>query len=56
MLNGDAARYRVNDMVRSAEGHRASRPIAAGRRDRRTSAIRRVGAATATLLSIPFRH
>ena len=26
MLNGDVARYRVHDMVRSAEGHRAGRP------------------------------
>lgn len=56
MLNGDAAKYRVHDMVRSAEGHRAGRPIAAVRSDRRASTIRRVAAATAALLSLPFRH
>ena len=56
MLNGDAAKYRVHDMVRSAEGHRAGRPIAARRSDRRASTIRRVAAATAALLSLPFRH
>ncbi len=56
MLNGDAAKYRVHDMVRSAEGHRASRPIAAVRSDRRASTIRRVTAATVALLSVPFRH
>lgn len=56
MLNGDAARYRVHDMVRSAEGHRVGRPIAAGRSDRRATTIRRVAAATVALLSVPFRH
>jgi hypothetical protein len=56
MLNGDVARYRVHDMVRSAEGHRAGRSIAAVRRDRRASGIRRVAAATAAVLSLPFRH
>jgi hypothetical protein len=56
MLNGDAAKYRVHDMVRSAEGHRASRPIASRRSDRRASTIRRVAAATAALLSVPLRH
>ena len=56
MLNGDAAKYRVHDMVRSAEGHRASRPIAEVRSDRRASTIRRVAAATVTLLTVPFRH
>ena len=56
MLNGDIARYRVHDMVRNAEGHRAGRPIAAARSDRRASTIRRVAAATVALLSLPFRH
>jgi hypothetical protein len=56
MLNGDAAKYRVQDMIRSAEGHRAGRSIAAVRSDRRVSTIRRVAAATAALLSLPFRH
>ena len=56
MLNGDVARYRVHDMVRSAEGHRAGRPVAAARSDRRASTIRRVAAATVALLSVPFRH
>ena len=56
MLNGDVARYRVHDMVRSAEGHRVGRPIAAARSDRRASTIRRVAAATAALLSVPLRH
>ena len=56
MLNGDAAKYRVHDMVRSAEGHRAGRRIAAVRSDRRASTIRRVAVATAALLSLPFRH
>ena len=56
MLNGDAAKYRVHDIVRSAEGHRASRPIASRRIDQRASTIRRVAAATAALLSVPLRH
>lgn len=56
MLNGDAAKYRVNDMVRIAEGHRASRSSAARRSAQRVTAIRRVVAPTLTLLTIPFRH
>jgi hypothetical protein len=56
MLNGDAASYRVHDMVRSAEGHRAGRTIAAARSDRRASTVRRIAAATVAMLSIPFRH
>ena len=56
MLNGDAAKYRVHDMVRSAEGHRAGRPVAAVRSDRRATTIRRVTAATVAILSVPFRH
>ena len=56
MLNGDAATYRVNDMVRSAESYRASRSIAARRSARRATAIRRVATSTVALLSLPFRH
>ena len=56
MLNGDAAKYRVNDMVRSAEAHRVSRSIAARRTAQRAASIRRVAASTAALLTIPFRH
>jgi hypothetical protein len=56
MLNGDAASYRVHDMVRSAEGHRAGRTIAGARSDRRASTVRRVAAATLAMLSVPFRH
>ncbi len=56
MLNGDAAKYRVSDMVRSADARRASRSIAARRSAQRAESIRRVAASTMTLLTIPFRH
>jgi len=56
MLNGDAATYRVNDMLRNAENHRASRSIAARRSAERASSIRRIATATVALLAMPFRH
>ena len=56
MLNGDAAKYRVNDMVRSAEGHRASRSSAARRSAERASSIRRIATSTVALVTMPFRH
>ncbi len=56
MLNGDAATYRVHDMVRSAEGHRAGRSIAERRAARRATSLRRIAGSAVALLSIPFRH
>ena len=46
MLNGDAATYRVHDMVRSAEGHRAGRSIAERRAARRATSLRRIAGST----------
>ncbi|HLB39333.1 MAG TPA: hypothetical protein VJM84_02680 [Actinomycetota bacterium] len=56
MLNADAARYRVNDMVRSSEAHRASRGIAARRSAHRKTVARRVISTAAGLLPIPVKH
>ena len=56
MLNGDVARYRVHDMVRSAEGHRVGRSLAERRAARRATSLRRIASSTVALLSIPFRH
>ena len=56
MLNGDAARYRVNDMVRSGESHRASRSIAKRRASQRRALTRRIITTAAALLPIPLRH
>jgi hypothetical protein len=56
MLNGDAAKYRVHDMVRSAEGHRASRSLADRRSAQRAASIHRIATSAMALLTIPFRH
>jgi hypothetical protein len=56
MLNADAARYRVNDMVRSSDAHRVSRGIAARRSAQRKTVVRRVITTTAGLLPVPIKH
>jgi len=56
MLNGDTAKYRVNDMVRSADLHRASRQLAKRRSARRATSVRVVVASALAMLTIPVRH
>ena len=56
MLNGDAARYRTQDMVRAADAHRVSRPAAKRRAERRTDRVRTAVSATVALLAIPFHR
>ena len=56
MLNGDVARYRTEDLLRTAEAGRATRSVVARRRDARTATLRRMVATVGALLPIPLRH
>lgn len=56
MLNGDAARYRTQDMVRASEAHRASREIAMRRSAHRRAQVRGVLSTVATLVTLPLHR
>ncbi len=56
MLNADAAKYRVNDMVRSSEAHRVSRASAARHSAHRKVIVRRVAATAVAMLPLPIKH
>lgn len=56
MLNGDAARYRTQDMLRASEAHRASKAQAKRHAERRNARLRTVMSSTVALLSIPFHR
>ena len=56
MLNGDVARYRVNDMVCTAEAERRSATVAGERAVARAGRARRIVAITIALLPVPLKH
>ena len=56
MLNGDVARYRTEELLRTAEARRAGRAAVEHRRAGRRAAVRRLVAATAAMLPVPIRH
>jgi hypothetical protein len=53
MLNGDAARYRTQDMMRSSQAHRESRAVAKRRSERRHARVRGVLTSAITLVTLP---
>jgi hypothetical protein len=55
-MNGELARYRIEDMVREAEAHRRSRDTAAARSQARRARIRRAAGTLAATVVWPFRH
>jgi hypothetical protein len=56
MLNGDAARYRTQDMQRSSEAYRAGRDAAKRHTERRNAKVRGVLASVATLFTFPIHR
>jgi hypothetical protein len=56
MLNGDVARYRVEDMLHHGELQRAARPLAEQRTTARKALARRLVATTAALFPLPIKH
>jgi hypothetical protein len=56
MLNGDAAKYRTQDMIRASEAHRAGRAQAKRRAARRNARVRGVLASAAALVTLPFHR
>jgi hypothetical protein len=56
MLHGDVARYRTEDLMRTAETRRASRAAHERHRAVRRSMVRRVVTTATALLPIPVRH
>jgi hypothetical protein len=56
MLHGDVARYRTEDLLRTAEARRVGAPLAARRRAIRARTLRKVTATVTALLPIPLRH
>ena len=56
MLNGDVARYRVEDMLHHGERQRAARPLAVRRTTARKALARRLVVTTAALFPLPIKH
>ena len=56
MLNGDVAKYRTQDMLRSSEAHRASRSLAKKHAERRNRRIRTTASGIAALVDLPIHR
>ena len=56
MLNGDIARYRTQDMLRSSEAHRASRSLAKKHAERRNRRVRGTASGIAALITLPIHR
>jgi hypothetical protein len=56
MLNGDVAKYRTQDMLRSSEAHRASRSLAKKHAERRNRRIRTTASGIAALVTFPIHR
>jgi hypothetical protein len=56
MLNGDIARYRTQDMLRSSEAHRGTRELARKHADRRNRRIRSAASGIAALVTLPIHR
>jgi hypothetical protein len=56
MLNGDVAKYRTHDMLRSSEAHRAGRELAKKYADRRNRRIRSAASGLAALITLPIHR
>ena len=56
MYQREAARYRVEDMVREAEAYRRSKGTASARAGEGQGKLRRAAGTALSLLVWPFRH
>ena len=56
MLNGDVAKYRTQDMLRSSEAHRATRSLAKKQAERRNRRIRSTASGIAALVTLPIHR
>jgi hypothetical protein len=56
MLNGDAAKYRTQDMIRASEAHRASKAQAKRHAAGRNARLRTAMSSTVAMLTIPFHR
>ena len=56
MLNGDVAKYRTQDMLRSSEAHRATRSLAKKQAERRNRRIRSTASGIAALVTFPIHR
>jgi hypothetical protein len=56
MLNGEVAKYQIDDRIRAGERYRVGRASASRRSERRKTVARRLIATTAALLPIPIKH
>ncbi len=56
MYGSEAARYRIDELVRGADSYRRSRSARVARSAERRSRSRRVSTAVATLLAWPFHR
>jgi hypothetical protein len=56
MINGELAKYRIEDRVREGVSARGTRQLGARRAAERRVRARRLVGVTAALLSLPFKH
>jgi len=56
MLNGDIARYRVEDRIREGSSARTGRRVSKRHAADRRSRVTRLAGMAAALLPLPFRH
>jgi len=56
MLNGDIARYRIEDRIREGSSARTGRRLSKRRAAERRSRVTRLAGMTAALLPLPFKH
>jgi len=56
MINGELAKYRIEDRVREGASARGARQLGARRAAERRVRARRLVGVTAALLSLPFKH
>jgi hypothetical protein len=56
MLNGDIARYRIEDRIREGSSARTGRRVSKRHAAERRSRVTRLAGMTAALLPLPFKH
>jgi hypothetical protein len=56
MINGELAKYRIEDRIREGVSARGARQLGARRAAERRVRTRRLAGVAAALLSLPFKH
>jgi hypothetical protein len=56
MLNGDIARYRTDDLLRTSDARRVRRPTERRHAARRRTHLRTAATSVAALVTLPFRR